>query len=370
MMELRKTPLYEKHLQGNAHIVDFSGWALPMEYTSILKEAKATRTSCGLFDASHMGEIIIKGPRAVDFLQFLTPNDISLTKKGQLQYNLFLNDNAGIIDDLMVYNLGNSFLCVVNASNVNKVYTWLCKNLAEGKLASIDKTSVEILDESNNICLLSLQGPKSSNVMAEVIRMEINNIKYMHFEQIEFGGKSILVSRSGYTGEDGFEIYCPNLIAPGLWDTILEKGSKYDLCLCGLGARDVLRIEAGYPLYGHEINENTNPIEATLEWVVKAKKAFIAKNTISNYVPNRKRIGFTMIERGIPRQGYDVSVDGKVCGKVTSGTFSPNLDKFIGMAYVDKNFSKINMPIDIKIRDKFYKAQTSSFSFIKSKVKK
>jgi len=362
-MEPRKTPLYEKHVENNAHIVDFSGWALPIEYTSILKETKATRTTCGLFDASHMGEIIIKGPQALKFLQALTPNDISKTKPGQLQYNVFLNDNAGIIDDLMVYNLGNGFLCVVNASNINKVYTHLCRAHRDGKYAGPD--SVNILDESPEISLLSLQGPESAKIIAEIFGETINSIEYMHFVQLDFKNKNIILSRSGYTGEDGFELYCPNAAAISLWDSILEKGKEHGLCLCGLGSRDVLRIEAGYPLYGHEINDNTNPLEASLNWVVKFRKDFAAKDKLKNAEIKRLRTGFIMNDRAIARQGYSVYSSNKIVGEVTSGTFSPNLDKFIGMAYVEKELSKSGTAIEIKIRDKFYKAQITDFSFIK-----
>ena len=366
-MEPKKTPLYQKHVENKAHIVDFSGWALPIEYTSILKETKAVRLSCGLFDASHMGEIIIKGQAAQDFLQALTPNDISLTQAGQLQYNVFLNEGAGIIDDLMVYNLGNSFLCVVNASNINKVYTWLCRARLEAKYVKAD--NVEIIDESPEISLLSLQGPESAKVISEIFGKDINNLKYMHFAQLNFENKNIILSRSGYTGEDGFELYCPNCVAPALWDVILEKGKSHGLCLCGLGARDVLRIEAGYPLYGHEINDTINPLEASLNWVVKLKKDFIAKDKLKNAEITRLRVGFVMSDRAIARQGYGVYSNDKVVGQVTSGTFSPNLDKFIGMAYLEKEFSKTGTPIDIKIRDKFYKAQVTNFNFIKRRQK-
>lgn len=367
-MEPRKTPLYEKHIENNAHIVDFSGWALPIEYTSILKETKATRLTCGLFDASHMGEIIIKGAQALDFLQALTPNDISKTKSGQLQYNVFLNEKAGIIDDLMVYNLGDSFLCVVNASNINKVYTHLCKAHLDGKYAKPE--NVEIIDESPEISLLSLQGPNSVKIISEIFGKDVNNIKYMHFVQLNFKNKNIILSRSGYTGEDGFELYCPNSIAGSLWDSILEKGKEHGLCLCGLGARDVLRIEAGYPLYGHEINDDTNPLAASLDWVVKFKKDFIAKDKLKNFEIKRLRVGFVMQTRAIARQGYGVYSNTKIAGEVTSGTFSPNLDKFIGMAYLDKESSKIGTPVEIKIRDKFYKAQISDFNFIKPRTKR
>ena len=361
-MEPLKTPLYEKHVNNNGHIVDFSGWALPVEYSSILKEAKAVRTTCGLFDASHMGEIYVKGKDALNFLQSLTPNDISITKKGQLQYNLFLNDKGGIVDDLMVYNLGDAFLCVVNASNTDKVYNWLMGKMGDSKYANL-----EIINESSNTSLLSLQGPKAVFVMEKIFGSEVKSLKYMYFTQLAFENKKIIVSRSGYTGEDGFEIYCANALAPLIWDLILKYGKDQGLVLSGLGARDVLRIEAGYPLYGHEINDDTNPLEASLGWVTKLNKNFIAKEKINKDKIIRKRVGFMMEERAIARQGYLIYVDGKTVGEVTSGTYSPNLNQFIGMAYVEKDFSALGQPVDIKIRDKFYKAKITSFDFIGKK---
>jgi aminomethyltransferase len=370
-MELKKTPLYQKHIDNHARIVDFGGWSMPIEYESILKEAKATRTSCGLFDASHMGEIKIKGKGALSFLQKLTPNDISLTTKGQLQYNVFLNNNGGIIDDLMVYNLGGDYLCIVNASNTDKVYKWLKEK---------EDNTVQIVDESQDTSLLSLQGPSASGVMAEVFGKSIPDIKYMHFIEKEFSaedgqggsasggrGKSIIISRSGYTGEDGFEIYSANSDIVFIWDKILESGRKANLALCGLGARDILRIEAGYPLYGHEINDETNPLEASLDWVVKFNKEFIAKErllAVKEKGITRKRVGFIMQDRAPARQSYEVYHDTKLVGFVTSGTYSPNLEKFIGMAYVDITCVKAQTPIEIKIRDKFYKAKITKFNFI------
>jgi aminomethyltransferase len=362
-MDLKKTSLYQKHIENKAQVVDFGGWAMPLQYKSILQEAKACRSFCGLFDASHMGEIYIRGKAALPFLQRLTPNDISLAKKGQLQYNLFLNIRGGIIDDLMVYNLGESFLCVVNASNTEKVYSWLKEN----------KTNdVDIIDESQNTFLLSLQGPGAYLLLQAVIE-DINILKYMHHRQINLGGRKLLISRSGYTGEDGFEIYGLNKDACFIWDLLLEKGKHSGLTLCGLGARDILRIEAGYPLYGHEINDDINPLEATLGWVLKFNKDFIAKEKLielKNKGLLRKRVGFIMQERAIARQGYDVYREGKTIGTVTSGTYSPNLDDFIGMAYIDIEYAKSENPIHIKIRDKLCKAKIMPFNFIGDKVKK
>lgn len=363
-MELKKTPFYQKHIEAKARVVDFGGWAMPLEYESILKEAKATRSACGLFDASHMGEIRIRSKGALAFLQKLTPNDISLTKRGELQYNLFLNSRGGIIDDLMIYNLGESYLCVVNASNIEKVYSWLKENKTQ---------DVEVINDSPNIFLLSLQGPKAYLVIEAIMREDINSLEYMHCRETNFGNRDILISRSGYTGEDGFEIYGLNKDAIFIWDLLLEKGKKLGLTLCGLGARDILRIEAGYPLYGHEINDVTNPLEASLGWVVKFNKDFIAKEKLLETKKKgftRKRVGFIMEERAISRQGYHLYAENKNIGEVTSGTYSPNLDKFIGMAYVDCAYAAEQTLAQIKIRDKYYKARITKINFITAKTAK
>jgi aminomethyltransferase len=363
-MDLLKTPLYEKHIENKAKIVDFGGWVLPIEYESILKETKAVRTTSGLFDASHMGEIKIEGSNALSFLQYLTPNDISLTSKGQLQYNLFLNSRAGVIDDLMVYNLGGSFLCVVNASNTDKVFTWLKTNQRSG---------VVITNESVQTALLSLQGPKAVDIMKAIAGPDIGNLKYMHFIETQIGKKKMLISRSGYTGEDGFEMYCSNGDAGVLWEEITKAGKKHGLVLCGLGSRDILRIEAGYPLYGHELSDTINPLEASLDWVVKFNKEFIAKDILKKVKDKgiaRKRVGFIMEERSIARAGYQIYSGDTIVGEVTSGTYSPNIDKFIGMASVAVKVSNPKTAVTIKIRDRFYKAVITKFDFVKAKTKK
>jgi len=363
-MELKTTPFYRKHIDHKARMVDFAGWALPVEYTSVLKETKAVRTSCGLFDVSHMGEIRIQGPQALAFLQWLTSNDIARTIPGQLQYNLFLNEQAGIIDDAMIYHCADSFLCVVNASNCAKVYQWFVRNKTNG---------VEIIDESPATALLSLQGPHASAIIEKVFTDAVSDIGYMHFIECVFSGERVIVSRSGYTGEDGFEIYCNNQSALMLWDRIVTQGAFYGLTLCGLGARDILRIEAGYPLYGHEIDDNTNPLEASLEWAVKLNKECIGKQKLSMLNREnilRKRVGFMLTDRALARQGYALYSHNTVIGEVTSGTYSPNLNAFIGMGYVGREYSMLDTPITVKIRDTAYNAKITSFNFVAPHTKK
>jgi len=362
-MELKKTPLYQKHIENNAKIVDFAGWALPVEYKSTLAEAKAVRSTCGLFDVTHMGEILIKGKDSFEFLQGLTPNDISLIKPGQMQYNLFLNDEGGIIDDLMVYRKQNSLLCVVNASNKDKVFRWLHESVQD---------EVEVIDESDKTALISLQGPSSQKVASAVFDERIANLSHLRFIEEEIEGKVILASRSGYTGEDGFEIYIPFEDATYWWDKFVEAGAQFGLTLCGLGARDILRIEVGYSLYGHEIDDKTNPYEASLGWVVKLNKKFIGRRELIKAKEEgirRKRVGFIMQERAVPRQGYLVYSGEGAIGGVCSGTYSPNLDKFIGMAYVETKFAKGDTLVEIEIRNKLYKAKIAKFPFVGSKAR-
>ena len=362
-MKLKKTPLYEKHLQNNAKIVDFGGWALPLEYRSILGEAKFSRTGCGLFDVSHMGQILIAGKKAFGFLQYLTTNDISLISKGKLQYNLFVNEAGGIIDDCMIYNLGESFLCVVNASNKEKVLSWLIER-SDG--------NVIVTDKSDGFALISIQGPNSEKIVSEVFLSSLAELEYMHFIEEIIDKKEVIISRSGYTAEDGFEVYLNPKDACSFWDKLLEKG-KDSILPCGLGARDILRIEAGYPLYGHELDRFTNPYEATLAWAIKVNKDFIAKGKIVKVNEEglrKKRIGFIMQERILVRKDYPIYSGSNQIGLVSSGTYSPNLNKFIGMAYIDIDYANYNSIVDIEVRGKLYKAKIVKFPFIKERVKK
>lgn len=357
-MESRKTPLYQKHVEKKGRMVDFSGWLLPVEYESVLKEAKSARSTCGIFDASHMGEIVIKGRGAFSFLQNLTPNDISLISKGQMQYNLLLNEKGGVIDDLMVYNQGKQFLCVVNASNKDKVLAWFSENKTD---------DVDIEDRSDCTALISLQGPLAIELMTKVVGEAVKGLKYMNFDFYSLGGSEALISRSGYTGEDGVEIYPDWEDACSWWDAIVEKSKNCGLTFCGLGARDILRIEAGYPLYGHELNEDIDPYTARLAWVVKADKDFIAKDKlleIKRQDHSAIRIGFIMKERGLARQGYPVYFESRKIGQVCSGTFSPNANVFLGMAYVEKGCVECGKEIEIEIRNRFYKAEVSKWPFV------
>lgn len=370
-MDLKKTPFYQKHLQSKGRIVDFSGWALPLEYKSTLAEAEAVRKSCGLFDASHMGEIVVRGAGAFSFLQGLVSNDLLTISTGQMQYNLFLSESGCIIDDLMVYRMENSFLCVVNAANKDKVFKWFNENI---------QPEVEIIDKSKEYALISIQGPNANKVIEKVFSRQKTNLEYLSFKEIQIEGEELIISRSGYTGEDGFEAYLPWENSSKWWDRLIAQGRDFGLKPCGLGSRDILRIEAGYPLYGHEIDDTINPYEASLGWAVKLSKDFIGKEEllkIKSVGAKRKRVGFIMQERAIPRQGYSIHSAGeaaplgkaRVIGKVSSGTYSPNIGKFIGMACLDKDYTKIGDKVSVEIRGKLHKAEITKFPFVSIKTK-
>ena len=362
-----KTPFYSKHLENNAKIVNFHGWLMPVEYRGqgILAEAKAVRTSCGLFDVSHMGQIRIKGQKRLEFLQQLVTNDISFLKPGMMQYNLFCNEEGGIIDDLMVYFLKDSLYCVINASNIDTDYQWLVEH---------NNLGVEIIDESFATCLLALQGPESIKVMRKICGEDIVSLKYMEAKDIEIEGVNCLISRSGYTGEDGFEIYFPRQYSEKIWEMFILAGKGHSLVLCGLGARDILRLEAGYTLYGNDIDLTTGPFEAGLGWAVKMDKEFIGRKALAKKKEKglkRRRIGFIMVDKAFARQHYPFySQDGKLIGEATSGAYSPNLDKFIGMGYLPLNEAAVGSSFNVKIRDKFYSAQVAKMPFLKLRVKK
>jgi aminomethyltransferase len=363
-MDIKKTPFYSGHIQAGGRMVDFAGWHLPLEYESVLAEAKHARIYCGLFDASHMGQIRIKGQGALDFLQKLVSGDLSLVEKGRMQYNLFINHQGGVIDDLMVYNMDDGFLCVVNASNLDEVYAWLMDNKS---------SDIEISNESDDTALLSLQGPNAAEVMKNILGRELEDFKYMSFIEEEIEGRRVLISRSGYTGEDGFEMYINSSDAQFWWDLILDKGKEFNLKPCGLGARDILRIEAGYPLYGHEIDARINPFHSSLGWAVKLNKEFVGRDALLKIKEKGitcKRVGFMMEDKAVPRQGYLIYYGETIVGTVTSGTYSPNLNKFIGMALLDSEFACLDTIVKIKVRDKFYKAKVVSFPFVPIKTYK
>jgi aminomethyltransferase len=342
-----KTAFYNKHLLLHAKLVEFAGYLMPIYYEGIVPEHRAVRNSVGMFDISHMGEFYVKGPRAFEFLQKMTTNDVSKIEMWQAQYSCMITDKGGIIDDILVYRLPDKFMLVVNASNIDKDYNWLKSHLPHD--------GVELFNATREVSLLAIQGPKAQDVLSRMTNLDLDNIEYYWSHVIDVAGERILVSRTGYTGEDGFELYMKNNIAEKLWDATLEAGEKENIVPIGLGARDTLRLEMKYMLYGNDMTEENNPYEAGLGWIVKLEKGdFVGREALIEIKTSgiKKRcVCFELLDRGFPRQGHKVFRDNREVGEVTSGTFSPMLNKGIGLAYVPKEWSKSGNEYDVIIRN-------------------
>ncbi|MFH1903983.1 MAG: glycine cleavage system aminomethyltransferase GcvT [bacterium] len=355
-----KTPLYEWHVANKARMVEFGGWEMPVYYTTVSDEHNCVRKNVGLFDLCHMGQISVSGDNALEFLQQIATNNISKITIGQVQYSPVCNDLGGIIDDVLVYRKSNSYLVIVNASNTQKDFEWFNAHKIR---------DVEISNVSKNILMLAVQGPSAEMCLQKIASIDLKEIKYYYFKMGEINGTKSLISRTGYTGEDGFEIYaeCDTKI----WEAILDAGREYAIKPIGLGARDTLRLEAAMPLYGHELDIDTNPLEAGLVYFVDSnKKEFIGKDAIERIKKEgirKKLVAFRMLDRGIPRHGYKIVKNGKIAGKVTSGTMSPTLNEAIGLGYIGEEYSDLNTKIDIVIRDKGYEAIIIKKPFYKRK---
>ncbi len=350
MEELKRTPLYDMYRQMGAKLIDFGGWALPVQFSSIKAEHEAVRMRAGLFDVSHMGEIEVKGPDAFSFLQTMLANDLAKLKPGKAQYTFLCNEDGGTVDDLLVYQFhDDSYLLVVNAANTGKDFQWLSTH----RTGQVNVTNV-----SANYAQLALQGPLAENVLQKLSNDDLSTIPVFGFKQyIKINGATALVSRTGYTGEDGFEIYCHPSDVERLWQEILAAGKNEGVLPCGLGARDTLRFEACLPLYGQELSSTISPVEAGLTFAVKTEKKedFIGKAVLKKQIENgatRKLIGIEMIDRGIPRTGYKVFQDGEEIGVITTGTQSPTLKKNIGLALVKSNKADIDTELFVEIRNK------------------
>ncbi len=350
---MKKTPLYDEHVKLGARIVDFNGWQMPVMYTNVIDEHTRTRTKAALFDISHMGEFMIEGKDATPFLQKVLAKDISKINIRRCAYTVMCNENGGTIDDLFVYCLDdNRFMLVTNAGTIEKDHIHLVKNRKD-----MDVRIANISDETTK---LDIQGPESEKILQKLTETKLAEIKRFDFKEIALNNIGIMISRSGYTGEDGFEIYFNKNKAIEIWNILLETGKEHGLKPAGLGARDTLRLECCYSLYGHEINENTSPIEAGIPFTISFdKENFIGKEALINTKNNQKKklIAFELIEKGIPRQNYKVLKDNKEIGYVTSGTLSPTLKKGIGLALINIEFANLETEIDINIRDKLYKAK-------------
>lgn len=363
-MEAQKTPLFEEHQKCGGKIIEFAGWMMPVEYKGLRTEHVNVRENVGLFDVSHMGEIRVKGPKALESLEWLTSNAVAKLQAGQAQYTLLMNSRGGIVDDLIVYCLkpGEEYLLCVNAANIEKDLQHILDN----------NKGAEILNESRDWGQIAVQGPKSFLLLEKLFPARLRDLKSFHFMSTEYEGAPVIVARTGYTGEAGVEIFVPASKTASLWRELLEKGEDLGVQPIGLGARDTLRTEMKYPLYGNDIGDDTNPFEAGLGWVVKLEaKDFLGKAVLIEKKaegPKKKWVGFKMLERGIPRHGYKTfSFDNQEIGEVTSGTLSPSLNENIGLAYLRKDSSEVGAEFLVEIRSKRLKAQVVATPFVKVK---
>jgi aminomethyltransferase len=363
---LKKTPLFETHQALNAKIIDFGGWGMPVQYTSVLEEHRAVRNTAGLFDVSHMGEIEVKGKEALSLLQSLATNDVSKIPDFGAQYTVMCYPNGGAVDDLLIYRFSQDhYLLCVNASNIEKDFQWIKEN---------NKTSAKVTDISAQTAQLAIQGPRSESILQKLTDMDLSSILYYHFLPGKVCGIDSLIARTGYTGEDGFEIFLPEKKAADLWRALSEAGKEDGLLPIGLGARDTLRLEMGYPLYGHELDSEHGPLCAGLGWIVKMdKKDFIGRAALLKQKEQgleERLIGFEIPGRGIPRAEYPVLKKGEAIGKVTSGSFSPSLNKGIGMGYVKTGSADLGEELEIGIRSNPVPCKVVKPPFCKSRVKR
>jgi len=357
---MKQTILYQQHKTAGAKIVDFAGYGMPVSYEGVKAEHLAVRTKAGVFDVSHMGEFLVSGKEAVDLVQYVTSNNAKKLKPGDAQYSCLPMPEGGIVDDLLVYCLNEQlYLLVVNASNIQKDFDWINQH---------NQFEAEVNNVSDAWSLLAVQGPESEAILQKLTSVDLSNIKYYTFVNGTIGGANeVIISATGYTGERGFELYVKNEFAVALWNTLIEKG----VTPCGLAARDTLRLEMGYALYGNDINETTSPLEANLGWItkLKTKDDFVGKAFLQAQKKNgvqRKLMGFKMVERGIPRKDYALlNNKGETIGKVTSGTQSPSLNEGIGMAYLTDLALQNGDAVYVEVRGKAIKAALCSLPFYK-----
>lgn len=360
---MKNTPFTQKHIALGAKMAPFAGYNMPISYTGINDEHAAVRKNAGVFDVSHMGEFIVKGENALDLIQRVTTNDASKLTAGKAQYSCLTNDDGGIVDDLIIYCIEENkvYMIVVNASNIEKDWNWISKH---------NSKKAEMHNISDKTCLLAIQGPNAAKILQPLTDLDILNLKYYTFVKGKFAGvDNVLISATGYTGAGGVEIYFEDKgdDAAKIWDKIFETGTPQGLKPIGLGARDTLRLEMGYCLYGNDIDDNTSPLEAGLGWITKFTKDFTAKSILEKQKAEgiqKKLVGFEMIDKGIPRHGYEIKdFSGMDLGVVTSGTQSPSLGKAIGLGYVRTAFAVPDTEIFIKVRDKLLLAKVVKLPF-------
>lgn len=357
----KKIPLNDLHVKLGGKMVPFGGFIMPVRYSSDIEEHMAVRNGVGVFDVSHMGEFKVEGPYALDLIQRITSNDASKLIDGQAQYTCLPNEQGGIVDDLIVYKIkDNDYFIVVNASNIEKDFNWFSKFNSKG---------ATLKNISDSMCLFAVQGPKATDVLQKLTKTDLSVIKYYHFAIGEFAGvPNVIMSNTGYTGSGGFEIYVDNANAEKVWNTIFEAGQSENIKPIGLGARDTLRLEKGFCLYGNDIDDTTSPLEAGLGWITKFTKDFTNSANLKKQKETgveKKLVGFKMIDKGIPRHDYLLKdASGNTIGKVTSGTQSPMLSLGIGLGYVRKEFSAIDSEIFVDVRGRSLKAVVSKLPFV------
>jgi aminomethyltransferase len=365
LQEPKRIPLHDTHESLGAKIVPFAGYLMPVRYSSDLEEHHCVRNGVGIFDVSHMGEFLVKGEGATEFLQYVISNDVTQLYDGKIQYAYLPNSTGGVVDDLLVYRWNeNEYYLVVNASNIEKDWNWLVQQNTFG---------VTLENLSDQLCLFAVQGPQAAEVISKLTDLPIKSMDYYTFLAGKIAGvDDVIISATGYTGAGGFELYVWNKDAQELWNSLFEAGADFDIKPIGLGARDTLRLEMGYCLYGNDIDENTSPLEAGLGWVTKFSKKFINSDSLFAQKQaglNRKMIGFELLEKGIPRSHYELcDADGNKIGEVSSGSISPTLQKGIGMGYIQTNYSKVGTLIFVKIREKLLQAQVVKMPFVKTSV--
>ncbi|UTR09446.1 glycine cleavage system aminomethyltransferase GcvT [Evansella sp. LMS18] len=362
-MANKKTPLYEIYQAYNGKTIDFGGWDLPVQFSGIKEEHEAVRTKAGLFDVSHMGEIEVKGKDALPYLQKMLTNNVAKLKDNACQYHAMCYEDGGTVDDLVLYKRNEEdYLLVVNASNIEKDFDWLTQH-AEGE--------VEINNVSDEYAQIAVQGPLAEQITQQLTETDLSEITFFKFrEGVNLDGKEVLISRTGYTGEDGFEIYCRPEDAAALWKAVLSAGEEDGIVPCGLGARDTLRFEARLPLYGQELSKDITPVEAGIGFAVKPDKEedFFGKEVLKKQKEegaSRKLVGLEMIDKGIPRTDYEVFKDGEKIGFVTTGTQSPTLKKNVGLALIDSKYKDLDTEVEVQVRKRRLKAKVVATPFYK-----
>ncbi|UCC45854.1 MAG: glycine cleavage system aminomethyltransferase GcvT [Candidatus Zixiibacteriota bacterium] len=357
--DIIKTPFYDFHVEASAKMVAFAGFHMPVQYEGITAEHLAVRENVGLFDLSHMGEFEVSGSDAQSFLEKTTTNKVAALEPGQIQYSCMVYPDGGIVDDLLVYRLQDSYMLVVNAANTKKDFDWLSSHI-EG--------DVKLVDCSLDLGLLAIQGPNAHRVMAELTDVDLDSMAYYTSAVAKVGGEEVLFSRTGYTGEDGFELYIPSEVCTRIFRAVTDAGEKYDMKLIGLGARDSLRLEMKMALYGNDIDSSTSPVEAGLSWIVDFDKEFIGREEVARQKaekPTRRLVCLELDGRAFPRKGYSIFLNDKPVGKVTSGTFSPSLQRPIALGYVPRKLARSGTQVQIEIRNRRFDAQVVKPPFYK-----